>query len=159
MYLDAVLHTGSFFSSGQLTSRQETDSSAHSDERSQHHVSSNSRFELHNTKALVVFGNNAATGFVHIFFFFFGGGRSDLSLSATFHWPFSRDGQFVAIISFANDLSLVFSLILLLCSLPVGLLFHKLDPSSKLCCALSWIFDFPWCTFFLSMAIVDGQFS
>ena len=74
--------------------------------------------------------------------FFFWGGRSDLSLSATFHWPFSRDGQLIAIISYANDLSLVFSLILLLRSLPVGLLFHKLDPSSKLCCALSWISDF-----------------
>ena len=69
-------------------------------------------------------------------------GRSDLSLSATFHWPFSRDGQLVAIISYANDLSLVFSLILLLCSLLVGLLFYNLDPSSKLCGALSWIFDF-----------------
>ena len=44
------------------------------------------------------------------FFFFSGGGRSDLSLSATFHWPFSRDGQLVAIISYANDLSLSFSL-------------------------------------------------
>ena len=73
---------------------------------------------------------------------FFPLGRSDLSLSAIFHWPFSRDGQLVAIISYANDLSLVFSLILLLCSLLVGLLFRNLDPSSKPCCALSWIFDF-----------------
>ena len=39
------------------------------------------------------------------FFNFFYFGRSDLSLSATFHWPFSRDGQLVAIISYANDLS------------------------------------------------------
>ena len=42
------------------------------------------------------------TRFVFLKLFY---GRSDLSLSATFHWPFSRDGQLVAIISYANDLS------------------------------------------------------
>ena len=39
--------------------------------------------------------------------------RSDLLLSAIFHWPFSRDGQLVAIISYANDLSLSLSFSLL----------------------------------------------
>ena len=78
----------------------------------------------------------------HTRMFVFLNGKSDLSLSATFHWPFSRDGQLVAIISYASDLSLAFSLILQVCNLLVGLLFHVLDPCNKFCCDLSWIFDF-----------------
>ena len=35
--------------------------------------------------------------FVCLLLLFFLGGRSDLSLSATFHWPFSCDGHLVAI--------------------------------------------------------------
>ena len=60
-----------------------------------------------------------------------GEGCHHLSLSATFHWPFSRDGQLVAIISYANDLPLVFSLILLLCSLLVAFSFISLILSAN----------------------------
>ena len=49
-----------------LISCQETDSSAHLDKRSKHHVTSNSRFDLQSPKRFtVVFKDNTVTCFVY----------------------------------------------------------------------------------------------
>ena len=51
-----------------------------------------------------------------------GRGGNKISLTSTFHWPFSRDVQLIAIISYANDLSSAFSLI---CFLFISVVFFR----------------------------------
>ena len=81
--------------------------------------------------------------------FLFFHGRTDLSLSGTFHWLFSRVGQLVAIIFYASDLSLSFSLSFFnSVILWVFSFMFLILPTHSAVIFLGSLIS-PWCSFFL----------